>query len=139
MFDQDLWEQQNGYHGMQVGCAAALGDWQFERERAAGEKLIKKLRAAKWAKDHPEETRAHKREWARKNPLDEEAKAAKNAKRRKATAKKRAAVGQPACEECGSPCKTAQVRMVGNSVCPPLAAALVRAQFAEQQASRGVA
>ncbi len=29
--------------------------------------------------------------------------------------------------------KTAQVRMCGNSVCPPLAAALARAQFANAQ------
>ena len=27
--------------------------------------------------------------------------------------------------------KTAQIRMCGNSVCPPLAAAIVRAQFSE--------
>lgn len=31
--------------------------------------------------------------------------------------------------------KTAQVRMVGNSVCPPLAAAIVRAQFAQSAAA----
>ena len=29
--------------------------------------------------------------------------------------------------------KTAQVRMCGNSVCPPVAAALVRANLVEQQ------
>ena len=31
--------------------------------------------------------------------------------------------------------KKAQVRMVGNSVCPPVAAALVRANLVEQQQS----
>lgn len=29
--------------------------------------------------------------------------------------------------------KTAQVRMIGNSVCPPVAAALVRANFSHEQ------
>ena len=32
--------------------------------------------------------------------------------------------------------KSAQVRMCGNSVCPPVAAALVRANYAEQQLQR---
>jgi C-5 cytosine-specific DNA methylase len=31
--------------------------------------------------------------------------------------------------------KTAQIRMCGNSVCPPMAAAIVRAQFAEDSRS----
>ena len=35
--------------------------------------------------------------------------------------------------------KTAQVRMCGNSVCPPLASALVAANYAEQQALRAAA
>lgn len=35
--------------------------------------------------------------------------------------------------------KTAQVRMCGNSVCPPLARALVAANYAEQQAMRAAA
>ena len=35
--------------------------------------------------------------------------------------------------------KTAQVRMVGNSVCPPLAEALVRANFAHEQTIYNVA
>jgi DNA (cytosine-5)-methyltransferase 1 len=35
--------------------------------------------------------------------------------------------------------KAAQVRMCGNSVCPPLAAAIVRANYAERQAQRAAA
>lgn len=35
--------------------------------------------------------------------------------------------------------KTAQVRMVGNSVCPPIAAALVRANYREQEAQERAA
>jgi DNA (cytosine-5)-methyltransferase 1 len=35
--------------------------------------------------------------------------------------------------------KSAQVRMCGNSVCPPIAAALVRANFSDQQAARHAA
>lgn len=35
--------------------------------------------------------------------------------------------------------KTAQVRMCGNSVCPPLARALVAANYAEQQAMKAAA
>lgn len=35
--------------------------------------------------------------------------------------------------------KTAQVRMVGNSVCPPIAAALVRANYSEQDAQERAA
>jgi DNA (cytosine-5)-methyltransferase 1 len=35
--------------------------------------------------------------------------------------------------------KKAQVRMCGNSVCPPLAAALVRANYTERGALRAVA
>ena len=35
--------------------------------------------------------------------------------------------------------KTAQVRMCGNSVCPPLARALVDANFSEAQAQRRAA
>ena len=33
----------------------------------------------------------------------------------------------------------AQVRMIGNSVCPPLAEALVRANYSERQALRAAA
>lgn len=33
--------------------------------------------------------------------------------------------------------KTAQVRMIGNSVCPPVAAAIVRANFTHEQAAAG--
>ena len=33
---------------------------------------------------------------------------------------------------------TAQVRMCGNSVCPPIAAAIVRAQFAAVEGVQGV-
>ncbi len=35
--------------------------------------------------------------------------------------------------------KTAQVRLCGNSVCPPIARALVAANYAEAQAARRVA
>ena len=35
--------------------------------------------------------------------------------------------------------KTAQVRMCGNSVCPPLARAIVAANYSEQMAERMVA
>ena len=35
--------------------------------------------------------------------------------------------------------KHAQVRMIGNSVCPPLAEALVRANYSERQALKNAA
>ena len=35
--------------------------------------------------------------------------------------------------------KSAQVRMIGNSVCPPVAAAIIRANFTHEQQMAGVA
>jgi hypothetical protein len=94
----DLPRDENGrVVGYAIGREARMRDWVHRREKIDFEKLINRLRVAKWAKANPERRRAIARRHARKP----EVRAKANERRRRARdAAVRAVVY--ACAHCGT-------------------------------------
>jgi hypothetical protein len=85
--------------GFQVGKAAALSDWAFNKEKRDFNKLIAVLRATKWNKEHLERHRAHALAYSSKPEVMAKSEAARRAR---IIAAHRANPEIFTCLECGS-------------------------------------
>jgi hypothetical protein len=83
--------------GFQAPRAAALADWAFRKEQQEFGVLVNRLRARKWAKDHPERANARSRKWQAAHRA-----AVQDAQRRRRFKRWVARAGQGiVCADCG--------------------------------------
>lgn len=116
--------------GFAVGREARMRDWVHRREERDFEKLIAKLRAAKWAKANPARRRVIVQRWeARHVP---ERRAAQRARRARAY---RASPTVYTCRGCGAKwCKAPWIRNHSAEWCTRLCK--LRTRYAERKAAR---